>query len=108
MVMLGSVYVPIPGWLVDQWDPPIGRYRGIIVTTSPDSRPSVSPGHPISVRGVSGIRFLLWLLMKWANQGRTELDYVCVLSRGLMKREVQCLRRGSRRDSTHRIIELVV
>ena len=93
---------------MDQWEPPTSRYRGIIATTSPDSRPSVSPGHLISVAEVSGILLLLWMLTKWANQGSTELDYVCVLSKGLMKREVQCLRRGSRGDSTHIIIELVV
>lgn len=82
-----------------------------IATTSPDRRSSVSPGRPISVPLVSGILVRLWLLTKWAYQGSAELDYVCVLSRGLMRRgheEVQCLRHGSRRDLTHIIAELVV
>jgi hypothetical protein len=69
MVMLGSVYVPMPGWVVAQWTStyPSPTNIIIIVTTSPDSRPSVSPGHPISVqrvRGVSEILVHVWFLTK--------------------------------------------
>lgn len=54
---------------------------------------------------ISGIPFLVRSSMKWANQGSAELDYICVLSRGFMRR--QYLDRGGSRGLTHLVAELV-